>query len=277
MKLSNILSPADAEKRLTKGTKVYADTDGDVTELWLDAKGTRRRVVPDGSYIGTVASWWRDSNTRALTLVGFADGTLVPVTAVAVEDTGLAPIPADEVNRLTQLIQRDRITAHRLLAVLGMGVRMSAQQQQQLSVINDRLKQRRNDIIAAKWMAAPKEAWDKAASWLLGSLGIAALPLAITIPLAIGAVVGVVGLAVWLFRREPESVADLSASLDLYNQLRALLPSNRQGDFDKLITEVSAAAKDQARPSFGESIGNVAIGLVVIVAAFVFGPKLLKK
>jgi hypothetical protein len=276
MILSNITSPPDAEARLRAGVKVYANTDGDITEVWSTLQGTSRRVVPAGSYLGKVLSWWRNQNGGQLTWVGLDTGGYVPVTATAVEPTAVQPLPASEVERLTQLLQRERITAHRLLLIKASGRPLTAQQQAVFAQITRNLEQRKADIVQARWLATPVQAWDSGFEFALQSLGIRALP-ALAIPLGIAAVVGVIGLALWLSSRESQSVADLSASLDLYNQLRGQLPETEKAKFDQLISQVASKAAEAAKPSIGENIGQLAIGAVVVVLAVVFGPKLMKR
>lgn len=279
--LSNILSSADAQARMRVGQGVYANTDLDAPQLWLDPSGTRRRNLTKGAFVGFITRFVLDPDKR-FTFVEFADGSRLPITHAAVVSSA-PPVEPDARERLVQLLQRDRVLAHQLLAIedIGRRVVLSAGDKSRVQELNARLRARQQEVINAGWLAEVKQGFDRTWQGVLSALGYSTAPISglPAIPIAgyaLAAVLALGALVLWLSSREPQSVADFRQSLDLYNRLRAALPEGERKNLDQLITGTAEAARAQAQQGPAEKIGQLVILGLLGYLAVTQGPKLLK-
>jgi hypothetical protein len=285
MNLVNILSAKDGVNRIKKGTKIYANTDGDATQVWTDPKGVKRINVESGKYIGPAKQIINDTNGNPIFVeLEFGQNfyRIVPLTQAAVEfQKGVDAIEPELIERFKMVLQRDRITAHRLLACAGIIRTMESRNAKvpqaiisQYDNIAAGVEIRKKEIEKAGWLKQAQSYFDKAYSWLLDTAGISGVPLAVVVPLGIAAVVITVGLLYWLNNNEKANINDFTRSLDLYNSLRAQLQPAQQKQLDTLIATTAVEAKKAAQPSFLDSIGQYAvIALIVVGGIFMLNNK----
>jgi hypothetical protein len=280
--LSNILSAPDARARMRPGMEVYANTDMDSPQLWLDTAGAERRNLAKGTRVG-IAQRFVANAEGGYVFVGFSDGTWMPVTHAAIVSEQKA-IEPDAREQLVQLLQRDRVLAHQLLAIddIARRVQLTTADRALVEQLKMRLAARQSEVLKAGWLARVEQGFDRAWKGVLDALGFPAAPVSglPAIPIAAYALVAALAvgaLVIWLSSRNPQSVADFRASLDLYNRLRAALPPAEQQNFDKLITDTADSAAAQAQSGPLDKIGEWGIVGGLVVAGVLYGPKLLNK
>jgi hypothetical protein len=276
MNLVNILSAQDGVNRIKKGTKIYANTDGDATQVWFDPKGDRRINVDAGKYIGPAKQILNDTNGNPIFVeleFGPSYYRIVPLTQAAVEfQQGVDAIEPDLVERLKMVLQRDRITAHRLVAIAGIIRTMESQNAKipsslvaEYNAIAEGVELRKKEIESAGWLQKAQSYFDESYKWLLNAVGISGVPLVVVVPLGIAAVVITVGLLYWLNNNEKANINDFTKSLDLYNSLRTQIQPDQQKQLDTLIATTAVEAKKAAQPSFLDSIGQYAVVALIVV------------
>lgn len=278
--LSNILSAADAKARLKLGDSVYTNTDLDAPQLWLTPDGSRRRNLAKGVRVGTATRIGLNAQ-GAYQFVGFADGTWLPITHAAIV-SDVPPVEPDAKERLVQLLQRDRIIAHQLLAIELAARRgaLTSAEQARYNELTARLNTRQAEVLRAGWLSDVKSGFDRTWDSVLRALGVSAVSGLPAIPLAGYALVAglaVGALVLWLANREPQSVADFQASLDLYNRVRTALPESERKNLDQLITGTAEAARQQAQAGPFDQLGKLVLLAGGVYLAVTQGPKLFKR